>query len=267
MKEEKYFTAGEFAKLHNLNKRTLQYYDDIALFKPQYKDEKGYRYYARSQSAMLEMILGFRELGMPIEHIKEKLHKGTVDNFISLFTEYQANIDAYIERFNTMKRSLKARQKLLERSKNNLNNIEIVFEETISLFTCPYDSHLNYDDNFHLLAKTYHEKTGDRVFRWPMGAMLRLEDAIAENYYHYAHLFIENDDEKNYTFVRQASPFLVGYSVGYEENLQDTYRRLFSYAKDHHLKLGPFCYEIGLNDEVYISEMVDSINQIMIPIL
>lgn len=267
MKEEKLFTAGQFAKVHNLNKRTLQYYDDIGLFCPRYRDEKGYRYYVRAQSPMLEMILGFRELGLPIDQIKEKLREGTVDNYISLFSEYQENIDNYIRKLETMKRSLKARKKLLERSKKNLNNIDIVYEEATSLFTCTYDREQTYEDNFHELAKTYHETTGDRVFRWPMGAMLGLEDAMNENYYHYAYLFIENDDREHYTFLRKASPFLVGYSVGFEENLQKTYQRLFDYAKAHHIKLGNYCYEIGLNDEVYISEVGESINQIMIPIL
>lgn len=49
-----YFTAGQFARLHQLNKRTLHYYDDIGLFSPAYKGENGYRYYTYQQSAQLE---------------------------------------------------------------------------------------------------------------------------------------------------------------------------------------------------------------------
>ena len=32
-------TANEFAKLHNVNKRTLHYYDEIGLFSPAHKGE------------------------------------------------------------------------------------------------------------------------------------------------------------------------------------------------------------------------------------
>lgn len=266
MKEEKFFTAGQFARLHNLNKRTLQYYDEIGLFSPRHRDSKGYRYYARSQSAMLELILGFRELGLSIEEIKSKMHEGTVDNYIALFSDYQHDIDAYIARLQTMKHSLRARQRLLERSKGNLNQIEIINEETTYLFTRAYEEKLSYDENFQALAKNYHEMTGDRIFRWPMGAMLSITDAKNQNYYHYSHLFLENDDATCCMFVRKGGPFLVGYSLGYDKNLQTTYQRLFDYATTHHLLLGDVCYEIGLNDELYISEMVDSINQILIPI-
>ncbi|WP_314584261.1 MerR family DNA-binding transcriptional regulator [Paenibacillus terrigena] len=47
-----HFTTGEFAKLHHINKRTLMYYDDIGLFKPQFKDNHEYRYYAYEQSEL-----------------------------------------------------------------------------------------------------------------------------------------------------------------------------------------------------------------------
>ena len=36
MKNKKYFlTSGEFAKMNGINKRTLHYYNDIGLFRPE----------------------------------------------------------------------------------------------------------------------------------------------------------------------------------------------------------------------------------------
>lgn len=40
------FTVGEFAKLHNMKKQTLIFYDKIDLFKPEIINKNnGYRYY------------------------------------------------------------------------------------------------------------------------------------------------------------------------------------------------------------------------------
>ena len=40
------FTVGELAKLHNLSKQTLIFYDKIGLFKPKIIDSNNnYRYY------------------------------------------------------------------------------------------------------------------------------------------------------------------------------------------------------------------------------
>lgn len=266
MKEEKYFTAGQFAKLHNLNKRTLQYYDQIGLFMPKYRDEKDYRYYARSQSPVLEMILGLRELGLPIEQIKEKMQTGTVDHFISLFSEYQQSIDRKIQELNTIKASLRAKKELLERSKSNISAIDVVYEKKAVLFTQPYQLNLTYEDNFLLFAKAYHELTQDRIFRWPMGTILSIENARQKHYDRYEALFLENNTLTDTVSIREAGLFLVGYSVGFEENLWQTYQRLLTYATTHHLKLDKMAYEIGLNDEAYFSEVEDSINQVMIPI-
>ena len=68
MKNRKYFlTSGEFAKMNGINKRTLHYYNDIGLFRPEMIDENGYHYYSRFQAVQLEMILIFRRLGLSIE--------------------------------------------------------------------------------------------------------------------------------------------------------------------------------------------------------
>ena len=45
IKEIKRLTTAQFAKLHEVNKRTLHYYDEIGLFHPLTKAENGYRYY------------------------------------------------------------------------------------------------------------------------------------------------------------------------------------------------------------------------------
>ena len=78
------FTAGQFARLHHLNKRTLHYYDDIGLFSPAYKGRNGYRYYTYQQSGELESILALRELNMSIGEIKEYLNRPTAQRFIEL---------------------------------------------------------------------------------------------------------------------------------------------------------------------------------------
>ncbi|MEG2638768.1 MAG: Nif3-like dinuclear metal center hexameric protein, partial [Clostridiales bacterium] len=69
------FTAGQFAKLHNINKRTLLYYDEIGLLSPELKGENGYRYYTYHQSQILEMLLTLRELDMSIKDIMKYMEK------------------------------------------------------------------------------------------------------------------------------------------------------------------------------------------------
>lgn len=39
------YSSGEFAKLTGVNKRTLHYYNEIGLFRPEIIGENGYHYY------------------------------------------------------------------------------------------------------------------------------------------------------------------------------------------------------------------------------
>lgn len=70
-KSTKLLTTAEFAKLHDVNKRTLHYYDSIGLFSPAKKGENQYRYYETSQSMEFEYIRMLKELNMSMEEIKK----------------------------------------------------------------------------------------------------------------------------------------------------------------------------------------------------
>ena len=81
------FTIGQFAALHEINKKTLMWYDEIGLLKPACIKENGYRYYSYQQSAALETILMLRELNVSLDEIKQFMENRTIDNFASLLQE------------------------------------------------------------------------------------------------------------------------------------------------------------------------------------
>ena len=70
------YKIGEFSKLVNVPVKTLRYYDEINLFKPQEIDLfSGYRYYSEKQIDDLEVILSLKEVGFSLEEIKKILEK------------------------------------------------------------------------------------------------------------------------------------------------------------------------------------------------
>lgn len=64
------FGIGQMAKLFDVNIRTLRYYDQIGLLKPEMVNgDTGYRYYSSAQFERLNTILYLRALDVPIERI------------------------------------------------------------------------------------------------------------------------------------------------------------------------------------------------------
>ena len=72
------YTVNKLAKLSGVSARTLHFYDEIGLLKPAYVGDNNYRYYEEEQLLMLQQILFYRELGMPLSEIQGIINS---DNF------------------------------------------------------------------------------------------------------------------------------------------------------------------------------------------
>lgn len=63
------FSVKETAELVGVSIRTLHYYDEIGILKPQKDPENGYRYYSENDISRLEQILFFRDLEFSLKEI------------------------------------------------------------------------------------------------------------------------------------------------------------------------------------------------------
>ncbi len=69
---QEYLTIGEFAKLHNVNQKSLRYYEQIGALMPAWTDPStGYRYYALEQLIEMDMILMCLELDIPLKEAQQ----------------------------------------------------------------------------------------------------------------------------------------------------------------------------------------------------
>lgn len=72
-------TVHEVAKLAGISVRTLHYYDEIGLLRPDGASYAGYRLYGDSSIERLQQILFFRELGFPLGEIAAILNAPNYD--------------------------------------------------------------------------------------------------------------------------------------------------------------------------------------------
>ena len=73
MENPKYtrYTIKKMAEISGVSTRTLRYYDELGLLKPESINESGYRLYGQKQVDTLQQILFYRELGMRLEEIRK----------------------------------------------------------------------------------------------------------------------------------------------------------------------------------------------------
>jgi len=73
--DKKSYTIKQIANLAGVTTRTIRYYDEIGLLKPVEIRRNGYRYYDHSSLLVLQQIMYFRELDLPLEDIREILNR------------------------------------------------------------------------------------------------------------------------------------------------------------------------------------------------
>ena len=111
------FSIGELAKLQNISRQTLIFYDKIGLFCPAYIDpENGYRYYSINQLDNLDAICIMKKIGFSLSEIKENMKSFTSDRSIVALRKQLSSINQQIEELELIKTRVEHRLNQIERS-------------------------------------------------------------------------------------------------------------------------------------------------------
>lgn len=78
------YTIQKLGQLAGISTRTLRYYDEIGILKPARINSSGYRIYGAAEVNQLQQILFFRELGLPLDHIKQVIADPSYDRIAAL---------------------------------------------------------------------------------------------------------------------------------------------------------------------------------------
>lgn len=246
-KELLYFTAGQFSKLHHLNKRTLHYYDDIGLFSPAYKAENGYRYYTYQQSAELENILALRELGMSIEEIKAYLKCPNTAIFLEIAIQKSHEIDQQIRRLKKLKSIMFEKQKALALCNQIYDGmIEVAhFPKRFFLLTPIEFRETALTDMEHVMAHLQIAWECN-AYKTGCGSYISLDKVRQKQFEVYDGLFTFVDRQRKGidVQVRPQGEYLCGYCIGDWDKIPALYCKMLDYAAAKKLELKGNCLSL-----------------------
>ena len=95
--------TAEFAKLCHTTKDTLIFYDRLGVFRPDFVDNKKYRYYEARQAVQFTFLSHLRDIGFSLEEIKEFIHQPNEEKFLRRLKERS---EAFREEIEKTKRFL-----------------------------------------------------------------------------------------------------------------------------------------------------------------
>ena len=111
-----YLSISDFAKLRNVNPKSLRYYERIGALIPAYTDpETGYRYYALEQLVEMDMILMCLELNIPLRDAEQyRQPNQTLDIRQLLQDGQQKALEKLVHLRNTMQQMEEALRRIEE---------------------------------------------------------------------------------------------------------------------------------------------------------
>jgi DNA-binding transcriptional MerR regulator len=95
------YTVKQLSVLAGVSRRTLHYYDQIGLLKPQEVATNGYRFYGRRDLLRLQQILFYRELGLTLEQIGRILDDPGFD-LLAALQEHRLALLAGVQRLQRL---------------------------------------------------------------------------------------------------------------------------------------------------------------------
>ncbi len=255
--------TGEFAKLVNVPKHVLFYYDEIDLFKPAIVDEEtSYRYYAYSQYFLFNVIRFLQTLGMPLKEIKVFLDKRSPDELKAVLHEQKHALEKEIENLTQAKTYIEYTLDVIEKTKQPIGQCFITLQEEESYFMGEEVSDVkNYLFEINKFAKSNNLKYTSYI-----GLMFNLDsylnrDTRHETYYYVKRLF---KDKLPNNHLKPKGQYLTYIYKGDFDDINSAYDAMIDHAKEHHLELKGYFYELTLKNEIMTQNTREFLTEISI---
>ena len=202
----KYFSIGELAKLQNISRQTLIFYDTIGLFKPNFTDpNNGYRYYGWEQLDYLDTICILKKIGLSLNEIKTFMQTYCIDESIAALQTQMDAISAQITNLQLIHNRIQHRIKQLIKAKqiscDHLDSITMTTSQPTYLYVRKVDSPYTLDQVSLATKQCYVESNKKQLpVYMESGAIIPYQNIINGDYTLASHVFlpietmIDNED-------------------------------------------------------------------------
>jgi DNA-binding transcriptional MerR regulator len=250
-----HLTTGQFAKLLDVRKDTLLYYDKVGIFSPEVIAPNGYRYYSIYQADVFNVILILKELNMPLKEIKQFLDNRSPKKLLGLLEKEERALAKKISELEKMKKLVVEKINDTKQAME-VNTLDILFESkkenqyVVVTDAKPLTHDKNIYDSIQLHYKYLEEH--DIIPSASEGWMIRVNDVLNGETNKYDYLYTIVDEPTYANHMMEKGTYLVAYHDGGWSSIERTYKRLVNYAKDHDLVLKSYFYENILLDELSV---------------
>lgn len=246
--------TADFARMCGTNKRTLIYYDEIDLFSPTERDENGYRYYSEAQYDVFLVISALKEIGMPLEQIKNYLDHRNSELLNKLLIAQEEKINAEIIELLRIQEMIQTKKKLLKIGGEVVSNM-VLFETIPEEYLVLSDLADSSDHKVVMPILYNHLSTCHREqlnVGHPFGAIISGDSLLNGEFDRYAYFFtkISKPLQSEKLFRKPAGIYATIYLKGDYYETETTYDKLLTAILQEGYAICGFSYKEGIIDEI-----------------
>lgn len=258
------------ANLFHINIRTLRYYDEYGILKPEYVDPRtNYRYYSTNQFERLNTIKYLRALDISLEKIKSFFDEKDVNTILSIFIK---------QRDNVIKKQL-ALSEIEKKITNRIEQIETALSESYGVITTKYFSQRkivlleekfsatdNLEPLIRNLSKDHNLDTA--IFLGKVGVSISQEDLIKGDVSQFSSIFIILEDEDSFNKednILSAGNYATIYYQGTHEESAPYYALLLNHIKKSGFQIAGSSIEITIIDYGITNNTNKFVTELQIP--
>lgn len=252
MDKKNYLTISEFARISEISRKALIFYDKIGVFSPKHTAPNGYRYYTHEQIYVISVVNILKELGMPLSQIKEYTNHISPERAASLLREQTAHLQDKIGELTAIQDMLSTKLAKLEQGISiDTGSVQIRrFEEEPIFISDPFhaDRTCIPDDiwlDFYVKCKKRHVSFG-----YPEGYLVTEDNLTRQQTGQVSNIIAYVKDRRYANNALPAGDYVTVCGKGGLEDAAAIYSRLFDFIKETHCPATGPSYEERLIDEV-----------------
>ncbi|MEH7126312.1 MerR family transcriptional regulator [Bacillus sp. JJ1773] len=270
-KNMKYLTTGEFAKLCKVNKQTLFYYDQIGLLSPVFKNEKGYRFYSINQIELFFVIDLLKDLGMSLNDIQQYTQNKSPESFLTLMYQKKEEIMKKRQEIQMKEKLIETKITLMEEASHlDFHQITLEHLPEATLYLSRNIESITNEEFVEVISEFIGELNELQLDTgYPIGGITKREQVLKGEFSKYSYLYIEQPHPKEgYPYFQAVKgDFLIGYHIGDDKTIHNTYKSLISEMERLDLALGDYVFEEYIYDTVVKNQKEHYVTKIMIQVI
>ncbi len=268
----KLFTIGEMAKLFGINAKTLRFYDENGLVKPEYTDpQTGYRYYSTQQFERLNTIKYLKALHMPLAKIKQFFENKDIDQMIDILKEQEKEVERQKRELERIGLKIEGRLKQLSDAASTVyDQVEVKYLPERKLAVLRTEIPISDDLEYPIRQLELETQLEAAMFLGKVGVSVSEEHLAERRFHEFSSIFVVLEPEDSYEgegAVLPAGSYLTLRYCGTHTQSEKYYHNLFDYMERNGYRLNGASVEITLVDSGITNDPARFVTELQIPVV